>query len=1147
VKAKRSLQRILALGSLGLFAVTASGDATCPTTTTGTSQTGTKLQEFATTGGAGVVYDPTQAGLTLGKAGGIFGAKFFAATGNPHVACPADFDGDGWTDFVGITVDGTELAWYRNRTKVNQDADILAGTLNWNNTSYITTPRFDKVGYIEKTGTATPPWATGDGAFAMGCGDFSGDGKQDFFVILEVGNDSGRPYRADMFIGKGDGTFQPRYQLTSGGSTDSYRDTFRDQWWDSMPFVVDYNSDGKLDFLWPAEDPSATDKGYIQVYYNVGSAGYTASAAKPTFTAGPKILDALSIGNAGASAVSYLDFTGDGVKDLAMTGVKSKPIRTYTGISGGGFSSTYLSSNDSGWTGTGAQILVGADFNLDGKNDLVLGTDNATGGSPGQVLYWANTGGSTHVGHTPSTQIITETFSDFDAGFGFDYDNDPDHTRDFMFADGNGAGYAVFANRVQNTYVACGDVTSGVLDLGPLASSDMIVTSARLTPSQSLPAGTSVTYYMSNEDPPNWQLALPCVDDPASVCVTFPNATGRTIRWKATMCSNTSRSSTPVITGVNLKFTYTKAEQHFRSGVVVDREVAYMGAFQVPGDKGHLYAANATLSSTYWDAAVKLDAMSDSSRRIYTTASDGKTRLDFTTAAASNAQLQTMLTAPTTAAASALVTWQRGARFGISSKSRLGSIRSSTPAVMSPPIRPYYYSQLTVTEKGKVDAYIAAQKTRTTLVLFGSLDGAIHAIVSDPTTPAATTNGVESWAFIPSRVASGFTTDQALTTPLNYPDGSPTLADVKIGTAYRTVMVAGLGDGGKGYVALDVTDSVASGPTPLWDYVPGESEAGNASAKPVIIRVKIGTVERFLAVLATGVASDNPTAPWTKGRIVEAVDIATGVRAWRFKAACPVTTDLAAFETDDEAEDGSPTIDGYVDRVVFADMCGNLYKINPAVDLPGTGSTQGWTTGLGSVSTSTTDPAGHAIKALFSVKSTAGALGAERPIAGTIAARPDETGRMTLFLGTGGIESYDVTKQNAFYAVYLDTGEIRDSTLGSCSPSTHMCEKFYGGAVVSDTQVLVTRSVDPPIATSGCNLGSASIVGFGLSSLSSQFVVATTSSIVSSLFGANGALYSTTLQGKAVRIGTPTSSDGGSETPEDTSKPVGRRSWRQVM
>jgi hypothetical protein len=1137
--------RSISFTLLAALAVKASGDSACPTTTAGTTQSGSTLQGFATTGGTGVVYDPTQSGLTLSKAGGLFGAKFFAASGNPHVACPGDFDGDGWTDFIGVNVDGTELAWYRNMTKVNQDADILAGTLNWNNSAYSTTPRFDKISYIEKTGTSKPPWATGDGAFAIGCGDFNKDNKQDFFVILEVGNDSGRPYRADMFIGKGDGTFQDRYQLTSGGSADSYRDTFRDQWWDSMPFVVDYNGDGYLDFLWPAEESSSTDVGYVQVYYNVAGAGYTANANKPTFTAGPKVLSSLAIGNAGASAVSYMDFTGDGIKDLAITGVKSKPVRTYPGLSGGTFSSTYLSSTDTGWTGTGAQILVGADFNLDGKNDLVLGTDNATGGSPGQVVYWANSGATTYVGHA-ATQIVPETFSDFDAGFGFDYDNDPDKTQDFMFADGNGAGYSVFANRVQNTYVACGDVISGTLDLGSLSSADMVITSARLKPTMVLPTGTSVTFYMSNEDPPNWQLATTCPDDSTSVCVTFPQATGRSIRWKATMCSNPARSSTPVITGVNVKYTYTQAAQHFRAGVVVDHEIAYLGSFQVPGDRGHLYASNAAMTTQYWDAATKLDAMADSARKLYTTKLDGKSRLDFTTAATTQTDLQQTLNVGSASAASAIVTWQRGARFGLTTMSRLGAIRSSTPAVLSPPIKPYYYSQLSMSDKAKVDAFITAQKDRPYLALFGSLDGAIHAINTNPSNTAAATNGTEAWAFIPYRVAFNMGTDKLLSLPLNYPDGSPTIADVKIGTSYRTVLIQGMGDGGKNYVALDITDSATAGPTPLWDYVPGDSNAGQASSKPVVVRVKVGGTERFVAIMATGIAYDNASAPWTKGRVVEAVDVGTGVRMWRFQAACPVTSDLSAFETDDDAESGNPTIDGYIDRVVFADMCGNVYKVDPAVDLPGSTATSGWTAGMGNVSTATTDPTGRAINALFSVKSTPGALGQERPIAGTLAARPDQSGRMILFFGTGGIESYDATKQNAFYAVYLDTGSIRDSVLGTCNATTNLCEKFYGGAVVSDTQVLVTRATDPPVATSGCNLGSASIVGFGLSTLSSQFTVATTSSIVSSLFGSAGALYATTLQGKAIRVGTPTSGTG-STSPTDHSKPVRRRAWRQVM
>src|SRR5205085_1105992 len=142
-------------------------------------------------------------------------------------------------------------------------------------------------------------------------------------------------------------------------------------------------------------------------------------------------------------------------------------------------------------------------------------------------------------------------------------------------------------------------------------------------------------------------------------------------------------------------FDYTPAAEHYRAGVVVDDGVAYVGAFRQPGDRGHFYALNAALDTTYWDAATRIDAMSDDSRSLYTATTAGTTRLNFTLAtAASSSALRTTLGAANVSQAQAVITWQRSARFGVAggpvARSRLGAIEHSSPAVLSPPGRPVW-------------------------------------------------------------------------------------------------------------------------------------------------------------------------------------------------------------------------------------------------------------------------------------------------------------------------------------------------------------------------------------------------------------------------------------------------------------------------
>ena len=111
------------------------------------------------------------------------------------------------------------------------------------------------------------------------------------------------------------------------------------------------------------------------------------------------------------------------------------------------------------------------------------------------------------------------------------------------------------------------------------ADDELVITTAKITPNVVKPTGTSISYFLANEDPANWQPAAACPGDPASYCVSFPKPVGRTVRWKATMCSNATKTVTPRITGVSIAYDYTVAENHFRGGAVSQDDVTYVGAF----------------------------------------------------------------------------------------------------------------------------------------------------------------------------------------------------------------------------------------------------------------------------------------------------------------------------------------------------------------------------------------------------------------------------------------------------------------------------------------------------------------------------------------------------------------------------------------
>ncbi|MEZ4400608.1 MAG: hypothetical protein R3B06_11350 [Kofleriaceae bacterium] len=348
-------------------------------------------------------------------------------------------------------------------------------------------------------------------------------------------------------------------------------------------------------------------------------------------------------------------------------------------------------------------------------------------------------------------------------------------------------------------------------------------------------------------------------------------------------------------------------------------------------------------------------------------------------------------------------------------------------------------------------------------------------------------------------------------------------------------------------MALDVTQTVNPstgaiiGPTPLWNQVPGEAEAGQATSKPAVARVLIAGTEKFLAIAASGIANDNSAPPYTKGRVVAAYDANTGRLLWRFQTQCPVTSDPVVIETNDES---GTTYNGFIDRALFADACGYVYKVDPAKDLDG-----GWNdnTGLGAIAI---DPAttvtasgstSTAQYALFSTRLTPGALGADRPIAGTMAVSVDATTRAVAFFGTGGIESYSPTETNEFYAVYVDTGELRSKMAGDCTSAG--CEKFYGGVLATTSDVVMTRTVDPLVGTNTCDTGTSKVAVLSLNAdTDGSFIEESTQSVASaavgSIYGQGGAIYFATLSGEVVRIGTPRAANAGGDSANPSGVPV---------
>jgi len=177
----------------------------------------------------------------------------------------------------------------------------------------------------------------------------------------------------------------------------------------------------------------------------------------------------------------------------------------------------------------------------------------------------------------------------------------------------------------------------------------------------------------------------------------------------------------------------------------------------------------------------------------------------------------------------------------------LGDIASSKPAYLRDP-RKFY------TIAGYSD-YKAANATRAPMVFAAANDGMLHAF--------SATSGDEKWAYVPRITMKKLSAQADITYGTNHQyttDGSPEVADVQIAGAWKTVLVAGLNGGGRGYYALDVTDPV--NPKALWETcadaavcagVTNEPELGLTFGNPQIGTWKdaSGTV-RWVAVVTSG-------------------------------------------------------------------------------------------------------------------------------------------------------------------------------------------------------------------------------------------------------------------------------------------------------
>jgi len=233
-------------------------------------------------------------------------------------------------------------------------------------------------------------------------------------------------------------------------------------------------------------------------------------------------------------------------------------------------------------------------------------------------------------------------------------------------------------------------------------------------------------------------------------------------------------------------------------------------------------------------------------------------------------------------------------------------------------------------------------------------------------------------------------------------DGSPVVADAWIRSAsgdytrqdteWTTVMMTGFREGGRGYLALDVTNPAATssgdphGPYPkfMWEFT--DSTLGEAWSEPVITRVRVdegiaGDVcgandgdgdcrERWVAIFGGGYetaadpnhadfAATTADTNWTlRSKAIYMVDLATGTVLDKIQYdASANPTMLYAFPSKPAVIDRD--FDGFADVVYIGDLGGQMWKWDISAQGDDSSGSDGiidnWDHGLFFTTTSTFD------------------------------------------------------------------------------------------------------------------------------------------------------------------------------------------------
>lgn len=248
----------------------------------------------------------------------------------------------------------------------------------------------------------------------------------------------------------------------------------------------------------------------------------------------------------------------------------------------------------------------------------------------------------------------------------------------------------------------------------------------------------------------------------------------------------------------------------------------------------------------------------------------------------------------------------------------LGDIASAKPAYVRNPRRNYGDPGYSV--------FKADNAARQATVYVAANDGMLHALNG--------ATGQETWAYMPRIILpalykladSNYANNHQF-----YVDGSPESGDVYINGQWRTILVAGLNKGGRGYYALDITNPAS--PIALWEICSdsslcaiADSDIGYTFGNPVI--TKRPSDGKWVVLVTSGYNNVNPGDG--KGYLY-VLDAATGTILNKIGTGTGDTTTPSGLGKITARAENAST-DNTASTVFGGDLLGNLWRFDMATN-----------------------------------------------------------------------------------------------------------------------------------------------------------------------------------------------------------------------